>query len=178
VVTDIAGITRDGGVFANGGQFGLSSNNLVVKPSLIEQPVAGVTDTYVVTVNNAGGGTTLATISVTRGSVKIESVVVMAGNRLPIAQVGEQDAIFLNTFSVDLTPYLTDADGDPVSAVFVGAGVEAGDIVISEARITSNIVLITVSSGTGSGYIDFHVADGKETNPMIYRMIIRALSGE
>jgi hypothetical protein len=79
-VTGIAGITKNLAAFTNGGQFSLNGNSLVVKPSLIVQPAVGVVDSYVLTLNNAGGGTTLATISVSKGSVKIDSIVVAAGD--------------------------------------------------------------------------------------------------
>ncbi len=79
VVTGIAGVTLNGGVFANGGQFAVSGSNMTVNPNVITQPAAGVTDTYVVTANNVGGGTTLVTITVVRGSVRITSIVVTAG---------------------------------------------------------------------------------------------------
>ena len=82
-VTGIAGVTRNGGAFLNSGQFALSGNNLVINPGLIAQPAVGVTDTYVVTINNAGGGTTLATVTVSHGSVKIDSVVISAGAPAP-----------------------------------------------------------------------------------------------
>ena len=75
-VTGIASITRNLAAFANSGQFSLTGNNLLIRPSLIVQPAAGITDTYVVTLNNQGGGTTLATISVSHGSVKIDRIVI------------------------------------------------------------------------------------------------------
>jgi hypothetical protein len=52
---------------------------LVVNPNLINQPAVGVTDTYVVTMNNVAGGTTLATVVVSHGSVKIDSIVMSSG---------------------------------------------------------------------------------------------------
>ena len=78
-VSAIAGVTLNGSVFTNSGQFALSgSTDLVVNPNLIAQPAA--TDTYVVTMNNSsGGGTTLATITVSHGSTKIDSVVISSG---------------------------------------------------------------------------------------------------
>jgi hypothetical protein len=79
VITSIASVTKNLGAFANTGQFSLSGNSLVIKPSLIVQPAVGVTDSYVVTVNNFGGGTTLVTVLVSHGSVKIDSIVVSAG---------------------------------------------------------------------------------------------------
>jgi len=75
-VTSIAGITRNVAAFVNTGQFALSGNNLVIDPQRIEQPAVGATDVYVVTVNNAGGGTTNVTVNVQRGSVKIVSIVI------------------------------------------------------------------------------------------------------
>jgi hypothetical protein len=78
----IAGITKNAAVFVNAGQFAISSDNLniIVNPSLITQPAVGVTDTYVVTMNNlSGGGTTLATVLVVHGSVRINSVIMSSG---------------------------------------------------------------------------------------------------
>ena len=77
VVTGIASVTRNAGAFANTGQFLLSANsNLITRPSQIVQPAVGFTDTYVVTINNQGGGTTVATIVVSHGSVKIDSITI------------------------------------------------------------------------------------------------------
>ncbi|MDP1956884.1 MAG: hypothetical protein Q8J75_01745 [Rhodocyclaceae bacterium] len=78
-VTGIVGVTLNAVFFANSGQFSLSGNNLVTDPNKITQPAAGVTDTYIVTVNNSGGGTTLVTLVVTHGSVKIDSITITAG---------------------------------------------------------------------------------------------------
>jgi hypothetical protein len=82
-VSSIAGITKNGAAFINTGQFTLSGNtNLIVDPSLLGQPTTQ--DTYVVTMNNTtGGGTTLATIKVDRGSTFISSVVISSGSIAP-----------------------------------------------------------------------------------------------
>ncbi|MBI4985281.1 MAG: hypothetical protein HZC24_08050, partial [Rhodocyclales bacterium] len=63
-VTGIAGVTKNGAAFANAGQFALVGGGLVINPNLIAQPAVGVVDVYVVTANNAGGGTTLITVNV------------------------------------------------------------------------------------------------------------------
>lgn len=78
-VLSIAGVTLNAAPFVNTGQFSLSGNNIVIDPNRITQPAVGVTDTYVVTINNDGGGTTLVTISVSHGSVKIDSISISAG---------------------------------------------------------------------------------------------------
>ena len=75
-VIGIAGISRDGGAFANGGQFGHTGDSLVIKPSRITQPAVGDTDTYVVTLNNQDGSTAIVTIEVSHGSVSIDSIVI------------------------------------------------------------------------------------------------------
>lgn len=79
-VTGIAGVTKNLVAFANVGQFSLSGNSLVIKPSLIVQPAVGVIDTYVVTVNNLGGGTSLITVQVSHGSVKIDRITIVSGD--------------------------------------------------------------------------------------------------
>jgi hypothetical protein len=77
-VLGIAAVTRNGVPFVNAGQFALSGNNLVVNPNLIAQPAVGVVDIYVVAVDNAGGGMTLVTVNVSHGSVKIDSIALLA----------------------------------------------------------------------------------------------------
>jgi len=73
-VAGIASISKNGAAFANGGQFALADNSLVIHPGLIAQPASGIIDTYIVTLNNADGGTTVATVLVSHGSVKIDSI--------------------------------------------------------------------------------------------------------
>ena len=82
-VSAIAGITKNGSAFTNSGQFALSgSTYLMINPNLITQPVT--TDTYIVTMTNvSGGGTTLATITVSHGSTRIDSVVIVSGILTP-----------------------------------------------------------------------------------------------
>ncbi len=70
-VMGIAGITRNGAALANTGAFSLSGNNLVTRPGKITLPAAGGVDTYVVTLNNQGGGTTLVTITVSTRMISI-----------------------------------------------------------------------------------------------------------
>jgi hypothetical protein len=80
-VSGIASVTLNGSAFSNSGQFGLSSTiSLIINPNLITQPAVGVVDTYIVTMSNSsGGGTTLATVTVSHGSTKIDSVVISSG---------------------------------------------------------------------------------------------------
>lgn len=82
-VTGISGVTRNRGGFTNTGQFSLAGNNIVIRPSQITQPGSGITDIYVVTISNLGGGTTLATAHVSRGSVRIDSIVITPGDTTP-----------------------------------------------------------------------------------------------
>lgn len=79
-VTGIAGVTKNLAVFANAGQFSVSGSSLIINTGLIAQPAVGVVDSYVVTANNFGGGTTLITVLVSHGSVKIDSITVGAGD--------------------------------------------------------------------------------------------------
>jgi hypothetical protein len=80
-VSGIASVTKNAVAFTNAGQFALSgTTGLVINPNLITQPAVGLTDTYVVTMNNSsGGGTTLATVVVSHGSVKIDSILMSSG---------------------------------------------------------------------------------------------------
>ena len=82
-VSAIAGITKNGSAFTNSGQFALSgSTYLMINPNLITQPAT--IDTYIVTMTNvSGGGTTLATITVSHGSTRIDSVVIVSGILTP-----------------------------------------------------------------------------------------------
>jgi hypothetical protein len=80
-VSGIASVTKNAVAFTNAGQFALSgTTSLIINSNLITQPAVGVTDTYVVAMNNSsGGGTTLATVIITHGSRHIESIVMSSG---------------------------------------------------------------------------------------------------
>jgi len=73
-VTAISSITRNAAAFTNSGQFALSDNNLIVRPSQMIQPTTGTTDTYAVVINNLGGGTTTVAVTATQGSVRIVGI--------------------------------------------------------------------------------------------------------
>jgi hypothetical protein len=114
-VTGIASVTRNGTAFANTSQFALSGNNLITRPSQIAQPAVGVVETYVVTINNSGGGTTLATVLVSRGSVKIDSITISnaAGNTPPMALDFTYNNFGQTTIvpiPVDFSPYVSDLE--------------------------------------------------------------------
>ena len=82
-VTGFAGITRNLALFTNTGQFVLGGSTLTVRPSQMVQPAAGATDSYILTINNAGGGTTTVTVLVSKGSVRIDSIVVDTDSTAP-----------------------------------------------------------------------------------------------
>jgi hypothetical protein len=140
-VSGIAGITKNAVAFTNAGQFALSGNNLVVNPSLITQPAVGVIDTYIVTMNDTtGGGTTLATVVVSHGSVKINSITFSSGKITPtLAGFGLSAAsVAINATAPTVIP--------PTSA-------SSGAIIYSSATpsvatITSAGVITLVGTGT------------------------------
>lgn len=112
VVTSIASVTKNLGAFANTGQFSLSGNSLVIKPSLIVQPAVGVTDSYVVTVNNFGGGTTLVTVLISHGSVKVDSIVVAAGGAdvtPPVTTAGPTISVAATDTTASVTQTINEA---------------------------------------------------------------------
>jgi len=76
--TSILSIVNSTGAAANlpAGAIVLSSNLLVINPSLIPQPAAGATQIYTITISTASGGTSKTTITITHGSVKVDSIVV------------------------------------------------------------------------------------------------------
>ncbi len=84
-VSVIDHVTKNALAFTNAGQFALSGTGLlVVNPNLITQPAVGVIDTYIVTmINSSGFGTTLATVVVSHGSTKIDSIVMSDGTITP-----------------------------------------------------------------------------------------------
>jgi hypothetical protein len=88
VVTGIAGITVNGQPFSNiSGAFSVSGSQLTILPRALTAPTSGLTDAYVITANNQAGGTTLISMSVARGSVRIVSITVRAG-ALPMPVLG------------------------------------------------------------------------------------------
>lgn len=98
--TGIVSITKNGAAFANSGQFALVDNSLIINPGLITQPAIGIVDTYVLTLNNADGSTTLATVLVSHGSVQIDGItlVTIAADTTPDAFVFvSQSGVAFNT---------------------------------------------------------------------------------
>ncbi len=139
-VSAIAGVTLNSAPFTNTGQFALSgATNLVINPNLITQPAT--TDIYVVTMSNtSGGGTTLATVTVTHGSIRITSVVMSSGTTV------------INTAAVlGVTAPVTGAT--PVTSItgtgYTGTVVWSGGNPTTFAASTAYIATITLTPATG-----------------------------
>lgn len=145
-ISSIAGITKNGSTFTNTGQFTLSGNtNLIVDPSLLVQPTSQ--DTYVVTMNNTtGGGTTLATIKVDRGSTFISSVVISSGSIAPTITF----TIPSKTFG-DAAFTLSPTSDSPGAFTFTSSNTSvatiSGSTVTIVANGTSTITATQASSG-------------------------------
>lgn len=120
-VTGLASITRNRAAFANAGQFNLIGNNLIIDPKSLQQPAVGVTDTYVVTVNTAAGGTILATTQVSHGSVKIDSITLiqLADAVAPVA-VADSATTAFNTAKTGIDVLANDTDNSGVAPTLTG----------------------------------------------------------
>lgn len=146
----IAGVTLNGGLFINTGQFGIADSSIVVDPGLITEPAVGVTDTYEVTVNNVGGGTTLVTVRVSHGSVRIDSITV--------SDVNEAFTANNFTFGVDIgnaakTVSWSDRSGAGASNP-EGTGELSASITADGARGTFTIAGLNVTyTPTEANYI-------------------------
>lgn len=141
-VSSIASVTLNGSAFTNTGQFTLSSSSgLLVNPNLINQPSPGVTDTYVVRMNNvAGGGTTLATVTVDYGSTRISSIVISSGT---IVTTISAFIISSSTVQVgDTPPTITTPTSDSSGAITYTS---SNTSVIS---VTSSGTITIVGAGT------------------------------
>ncbi len=145
-VSSIAGITRNGSAFSNTGQFALSGNtNLIIDPGLLVQPT--LQDTYIVTMNNTtGGGTTLATIKVDRGSTFVSSVVISSGSIAPTITF----TIPSKTFG-DAAFTLSPTSDSPGAFTFTSSNTSvatiSGSTVTIVANGTSTITATQASSG-------------------------------
>lgn len=157
-VTTIAGVTLNGGAFANAGQFALAGNSLLIYPAAISQPAVGATDTYVVTVNNAGGGTTLVTVGVRRGSVWVERVVV-AGGAVSIDFIADPAAVPNdgNPYQLSFTAHNLAANFASDAAALAAVSVQLGALnpgamvsidAISVNRLTGAVIVQYMNSGT------------------------------
>ena len=145
-VSSIAGITRNGSAFSNTGQFALSGNtNLIIDPGLLVQPT--LQDTYIVTMNNTtGGGTTLATVKVDRGSTFVSSVVISSGSIAPTITFTIPSKIF-----GDAAFTLSPTSDSPGAFTFTSSNTSvatiSGSIVTIIANGTSTITATQASSG-------------------------------
>ena len=145
-VSSIAGITRNGSAFSNTGQYALTGNtNLIIDPGLLVQPT--LQDTYIVTMNNTtGGGTTLATVKVDRGSTFVSSVVISSGSIAPTITF----TIPSKTFG-DAAFTLSPTSNSPGAFTFTSSNTSvatiSGSIVTIIANGTSTITATQASSG-------------------------------
>jgi len=169
-VSGIASITKNSASFTNAGQFSISATTyLVLNPSLLAQPATS--DVYVVTMNNvSGGGTTLATITTSRGSTKIDSVVIASGasadsslSALALSS-GTLSPAFASgttsytasvtnaTASMTVTPTKTNANASiTVNGVAVPSGNASGAIALSVGANTITTV-VTAEDTTTTTY--------------------------
>lgn len=149
-VSSIAGITKNGSAFTNTGQFTLSGNtNLIIDPGLLVQPT--LQDTYVVTMSNTtGGGTTLATITVDRGSIFISSVVISSGSIAPTITFTIPSKTFGDA-PFTLTPPTSNSDGAfTYTSSNISVATISGSTVTIVANGTSTITATQASSGNYS----------------------------
>jgi len=147
-VSTIAGITRNGSAFSNAGQFALSGNtNLIIDPGLLVQPTSQ--DTYVVTMNNtSGGGTTLATVIVDRGSTFVSSVVISSGSISPTITFANLSKTFGNA------PFtLSPTSDSPGAFTFTSSNISVATISGSTVTIVANgISTITATQASSGNY--------------------------
>lgn len=68
-------------------------------------------------------------------SVFLPAHAATSSNTAPVGESFSVDAGYASTYSVDLTPHISDADGDTLTTTLVGSGVLFGDPVISVATI-------------------------------------------
>ncbi|MDO9283134.1 MAG: hypothetical protein Q7T88_12210 [Methylotenera sp.] len=164
-VSGIASVTLNGSAFSNSGQFGLSNTiSLIINPNRITQPAVGVVDTYVVTMNNSsGGGTTLATVTVSHGSTKIDSVVISSG------------VLVVSTAAITglTAPVAGAAPVTTVTATAGYTGTVAWSPAVSGTFADNTIYTATVTLTPASGYtftgvaVNFFTASGATaTNPI------------
>ena len=165
-VSGIAGVTKNAVDFTNAGQFALSGTGLlVVNPKLIAPPAVGVTDTYVVTMNNSSdGGTTLATVVVSHGIVKIDSIVMSSGIITPILS-GFSLSPASVTFGTTTMPIITaptSASSGAISYAVTG-GTSTTKAVISSTGVISAIGNVGTTLFTATQAADGNYASSSTT---------------
>lgn len=178
-VTGIAGITLDGGAFANGGQFTAAGTTLRISPRLMTEPAVGDTDTYAVTLNNLGGGTTLVTVVVTRGSVRIGSILVAAGNQAPLASDATADAAFNNFVTVDFASLVSDDVTGDAQLVFelVTDGSPTGLLVSGSFPVLTFTKNYNGTNWSGNTFITYRVRDAGGLFSSVQRVDILNVDG-
>lgn len=168
-VSNIASVTKNASLFSNGGQFALSgSAALVINPQRISQPAS--TDTYIVTMNNAtGGGSTLATLKVSHGSKKIDSVIISSSSITTILSgftdlnktFGEQPFNLMQPVSNNATGAYIYTSSNPEVATINGTAVT----IVGAG--TSTITASQAASGNySSGSIRAVLNVSQATNPI------------
>ncbi|MDD2565678.1 MAG: Ig-like domain-containing protein [Candidatus Gracilibacteria bacterium] len=110
-VIGINSITKDGVAFTNNGNFTLSGGKLVINTGTLQEPAVGEINTYLITIDEVGGGQTIVNLVVEHGSVKIRSLTVSRiGSDINSAVIGDPTAVATNN-QITLTNHITDDDG-------------------------------------------------------------------
>lgn len=161
-VTAISGITRNAAAFTNSGQFALSGNNLIVSPSRMIQPVSGATDSYVVTIANQDGSTTLVTVSASHGSVRIDSIVVTHVATSDTTAPSLTSAANLGASNIGQTVSHTLTFDETIGAVSVGTVPTGMTVTATRSGNSVTLQIVTTAGFTafGSVTIPVTVSDG------------------
>ena len=150
-ILGIGQITRNGALFSNSGQYLLNGNLLTVRPSKMVQPTAP-TDTYIITLNNTGGGHTLVTVVVSKGSVQIDSIHIEYDSSAPqtldnsisnITQISAQLSVKINKTGTGA--YLLKPTSDPAPSL---ADVQNGVSFTLTANQAATQALSGLTAGT------------------------------
>jgi len=106
-------ITLNGAPFTNSGQFSIDNltNKLIIHTAALAIPPAGVIHTYIITIDEIGGGQTIVNLQIEHGSVKIKSMTVTrTGGDINPPTIGAPTAVVTNN-SATVTNNITDVDG-------------------------------------------------------------------
>ncbi|EKD30466.1 MAG: hypothetical protein ACD_78C00049G0002, partial [uncultured bacterium (gcode 4)] len=184
-VSGISGVTLNGAPYSNNNNFGLSGGNIVIYTGTLREPAVGTTDTYRVTIDENGGGQTIATITVQHGSVKVTSITfdrIPAPNQLPptMGNVPNQTAtVGTPITAINLASYITLTNGDAVTQYTLASGALPPGLTfntttgaITGTPTTAGTYNITVTATDNDGAsnadaIQFVIAAAPANNPPV-----------
>jgi hypothetical protein len=162
----ILGINVPVSISISNGNYRINNGSYTTSPGIVNNG-----DVVTVRMKSSTQNNSSVLANIVIGSINTNMIVTtkLADNELPNGQNLQFSAGASDTFVLDLTPYIT---GHTPKAFYQGIIAITGNVVVSGAQITNNILSVNVSSGSGLVSIRYYVKDQYGNQSDYYELAI------